>query len=205
MTSRRSNLFPGPKSWWGNSNRPPETRGFAFSFTRKGPKEYTGSIRRSWSGSSAISYPTAFLTHRKAGASKSASKPKSGRFFIGFGIPVPALNPGRRKKVFARFYRADKARGQAEGHSGLGLYIAKRLVESHGGWIKAGNAEDGGAVVTFAIAAQTRKNRAIAPAVARQPPCNCPKIAVFRQAGKWLIINAYDSGRFASPESTTLT
>lgn len=65
----------------------------------------------------------------------------------------PGFKPGEEKKVFARFYRADKARGQAEGHSGLGLYIAKRLVESHGGWIKAGNAEDGGAVVTFAIAA----------------------------------------------------
>lgn len=65
----------------------------------------------------------------------------------------PGFAPGEEDKVFERFYRADKARGQAEGHSGLGLYIAKRLVESHGGQIQAGNAEDGGAVVTFTIAA----------------------------------------------------
>lgn len=63
----------------------------------------------------------------------------------------PGFKPGDEQKAFARFYRADKARGQAEGHAGLGLYIAKRLTHAHGGTIRADNLPDGGAMVSFTI------------------------------------------------------
>lgn len=51
--------------------------------------------------------------------------------------------------VFSKFYQGDKSRSEEKGHSGLGLYICKILVEKHGGEILASNKDDGGARVEF--------------------------------------------------------
>jgi len=50
----------------------------------------------------------------------------------GEGIPAEDL-----PNIFERFYRVDKSRARATGGSGLGLTIAKRLVEAHSGKIEA--------------------------------------------------------------------
>jgi signal transduction histidine kinase len=48
----------------------------------------------------------------------------------GEGIPAADL-----PNIFERFYRVDKSRARITGGSGLGLTIAKRLIEAHGGQI----------------------------------------------------------------------
>ena len=53
--------------------------------------------------------------------------------------------------IFDRFYRGDSARNSEGEHMGLGLYIARKLVEAHGGTIKAFNRSEGGACVAFDI------------------------------------------------------
>jgi signal transduction histidine kinase len=45
--------------------------------------------------------------------------------------------------VFERFYRADRSRARASGGSGIGLTIARHLVEAHGGSIQAESAGAG--------------------------------------------------------------
>ena len=65
----------------------------------------------------------------------------------GEGIPAADL-----PHVFERFYRGEKSRSRATGGAGLGLAIAKGIVEAHHGRIWAENVAGRGACFTFAAA-----------------------------------------------------
>jgi signal transduction histidine kinase len=59
------------------------------------------------------------------------------------------IRPEDLGRVFERFYRGDASRSGSEGESGLGLAIAKALVEAHGGTIGVESALGQGA--TFVV------------------------------------------------------
>lgn len=54
-------------------------------------------------------------------------------------------------RVFDRFFRADASRSRATGGVGLGLTIAKQLVEAHGGSIHVESVVPNGARFAFEI------------------------------------------------------
>ena len=59
------------------------------------------------------------------------------------------IEPESAERMFERFWRADRARGG--NGAGLGLAIARGLVEAHGGRIWAENRPQGGARVSFTL------------------------------------------------------
>lgn len=76
----------------------------------------------------------------------------------GVGIPQEHL-----PRLFERFYRADPARSREDGGTGIGLAIARSVVEAHGGHISAMSEPGRGSVFTFdlpvASAATNRRDK----------------------------------------------
>jgi signal transduction histidine kinase len=73
----------------------------------------------------------------------------------GVGISVEHL-----PRLFERFYRADPARSREDGGTGIGLAIARSVVEAHGGHIRAESEPGRGSVFSFDLpVAPAAKNR----------------------------------------------
>jgi two-component system OmpR family sensor kinase len=53
--------------------------------------------------------------------------------------------------VFAPFFRGDRSRSRETGGVGLGLTLARRIIEAHGGTIELRPGDDGGTTVTVAL------------------------------------------------------
>lgn len=63
----------------------------------------------------------------------------------------PGISEKDLPKIFDRFWRGEKSRSRAHGGAGLGLAIARQLIEIQGGRIYAANRPEGGLVVGFIL------------------------------------------------------
>jgi two-component system, OmpR family, sensor kinase len=74
---------------------------------------------------------------------------RSGRAELSVIDEGRGITVGETQRVFERFYQTED--GRRVGGSGLGLSIARRLVEAHDGSMVASNREHGGAMVTLML------------------------------------------------------
>jgi two-component system phosphate regulon sensor histidine kinase PhoR len=95
--------------------------------------------------------------HTPAGGEIRLSATPDGEFVM-FGVrdTGDGIAAGDVDRIFERFYKSDRSR--ADGGSGLGLSIAKHIVEAHGGAIRAASAGRGrGATFTFTLPVAERR------------------------------------------------
>ena len=71
----------------------------------------------------------------------------------GPGIPLE-----ERERVFEPFYRLDRSRDRATGGFGLGLSIARKAVQAHGGSVRVEESELGGAQFVVVLPQGARRN-----------------------------------------------
>jgi signal transduction histidine kinase len=92
------------------------------------------------------------ITHTSVGGHITVDlKDDGGELHIGVEDTGDGIPPEDLPYVFERFYRADPSRVRATGGAGLGLTIARRLVEAHGGTIGVESEVGKGSRFTFTL------------------------------------------------------
>lgn len=78
---------------------------------------------------------------------------KDGNVMVEFQVRDfgPGIASEHLDRIFERFYRVDKARSRESGGTGLGLAIARRVVEGHGGTIRATSEMNEGSTFLFTL------------------------------------------------------
>jgi signal transduction histidine kinase len=92
------------------------------------------------------------IAHTRAGGRiRIGAESGSGRVAFAVEDDGPGIPIEQRSLVFDRFHRTDASRSRSIGGAGLGLAIAKAIVEAHGGSIAVTDSELGGARVVLEL------------------------------------------------------
>jgi signal transduction histidine kinase len=78
-------------------------------------------------------------------------QPATGGVAVVVSDTGPGVPEAELPHLFDRFWRSERSRTRAAGGAGLGLAIAKQLVEAQSGAIQANNRPTGGLQVTFTL------------------------------------------------------
>lgn len=88
---------------------------------------------------------------------------RNGAIDVAVADTGPGIEAEHLPRLFDRFYRVDEARSRDDGGTGIGLAIARSVVEAHGGRIWAESEPGGGSTFTFELpvadATETRRSR----------------------------------------------
>ncbi len=92
------------------------------------------------------------VTHTKPGDAVELSAVASGdRLQIAVSDSGPGIPAAQLEEIFERFHRVERSRGRDRGGTGLGLPIARAIVEAHGGWIRAESSAGRGATLRLEL------------------------------------------------------
>ena len=80
--------------------------------------------------------------------------PEAGGYRIAVLDRGRGLESGKHERLFARFYRGEAAREGAVPGVGLGLHIARQVIDAHGGRLSARNRLGGGAAFEIYLPAE---------------------------------------------------
>jgi signal transduction histidine kinase len=82
-----------------------------------------------------------------------AAQRENGSVHISVADTGVGIAPEHLPRLFERFYRVDPARSREDGGTGIGLAIARSVVEAHGGHIRAESQLGRGSTITFDLPA----------------------------------------------------
>lgn len=100
------------------------------------------------------------ITHTPEGGSVTVSaRAAANAIEVTVADTGPGIAPEDLPRIFDRFYRADPSRARATGGAGLGLTIARRLAEAHGGAIDVESAVGQGSRFTLRLPLEQGQGR----------------------------------------------